>query len=32
MSGGSLNYFYTELQNHVGDFGDKEEDYIKICF
>ena len=26
MSGGSLNYFYCELEDHVGDFGDKELD------
>ena len=26
MSGGSLNYFYTSLQDHVGDFADKELD------
>lgn len=24
MSGGSLNYFYSSLEEHVGDFGDKE--------
>lgn len=24
MSGGSLNYFYCQLEDHVGDFGDKE--------
>lgn len=24
MSGGSLNYFYHELQEHIDDFGDKE--------
>lgn len=24
MSGGSLNYFYCELQDHTKDFGDKE--------
>ena len=28
MSGGSLNYFYTELEDHVGDFGDKELDNL----
>lgn len=28
MSGGSLNYFYAELQDHVGDFGDKELDEL----
>lgn len=26
MSGGSLGYFYSELEEHVGDFGDKELD------
>ena len=26
MSGGSLNYFYGYLEEHVGDFGDKELD------
>ena len=26
MSGGSLNYFYSELQGHVGDFCDRELD------
>ena len=26
MSGGSLNYFYGNLEEHVGDFGDKELD------
>ena len=26
MSGGSLGYFYSELENHVGDFEDKELD------
>lgn len=26
MSGGSLNYFYSTLEDHVGDFGDKELD------
>lgn len=26
MSGGSLNYFYCNLQEHIGDFGDKELD------
>lgn len=26
MSGGSLNYFYSHLEDHVGDFGDKELD------
>ena len=28
MSGGSLNYFYCQLQDHVGDFGDKELDEL----
>ena len=28
MSGGSLNYFYTDLQEHVGDFEDKELDEL----
>lgn len=28
MSGGHLNYFYTELQSHVGDFGDRELDEL----
>lgn len=28
MSGGHLNYFYTELQDHAGDFGDKELDEL----
>lgn len=28
MSGGSLDYFYTMLQDHVGDFGDKELDEL----
>ena len=28
MSGGSLNYFYTYLEEHVGDFGDKELDEL----
>lgn len=28
MSGGSLNYFYCLLQEHVGDFGDKELDEL----
>jgi len=28
MSGGSLNYFYCMLQDHVGDFGDKELDEL----
>ena len=26
MSGGSLNYFYTDLEEHAGNFGDKELD------
>lgn len=26
MSGGSLNYFYCDLEAHVGDFEDKELD------
>jgi len=30
MSGGSLGYFYSDLDSHVGDFGDKElDDLIK---
>ena len=30
MSGGSLNYFYSMLQDHIGDFGDKElDDLVK---
>ena len=30
MSGGSLDYFYCTLQEHVGDFGDKElDDLVK---
>lgn len=28
MSGGSLNYFYSDLEDHVGDFGDKELDEL----
>lgn len=28
MSGGSLNYFYSQLNEHVGDFGDKELDEL----
>ena len=24
MSGGSLNYFYSDLEEHEKDFGDKE--------
>lgn len=26
MSGGMLNYFYATMQDHVGDFGDRELD------
>lgn len=26
MSGGSLNYFYCQLEDHIGDFGDRELD------
>ena len=30
MSGGSLDYFYCQLQEHVGDFNDKElDDLVK---
>jgi len=30
MSGGSLNYFYSDMESHVGDFGDKElDDLVK---
>ena len=30
MSGGSLNYFYCDLEGHIGDFGDKElDDLVK---
>ena len=30
MSGGSLDYFYCTLQDHIGDFGDKElDDLVK---
>lgn len=30
MSGGSLNYFYNKLEEHIGDFGDKElDDLVK---
>lgn len=30
MSGGSLNYFYIGLEEHIGDFGDKElDDLVK---
>lgn len=28
MSGGRLNYFYSSLMDHVGDFGDKELDNL----
>ena len=28
MSGGSLDYFYCMLQEHIGDFGDKELDEL----
>ena len=28
MSGGSLNYFYSQLEDHVGDFEDKELDEL----
>lgn len=28
MSGGSLNYFYNQLEAHIGDFGDKELDNL----
>lgn len=28
MSGGSLNYFYGDLECHIGDFGDKELDEL----
>lgn len=28
MSGGSLDYFYTQLESHIGDFGDKELDEL----
>lgn len=28
MSGGSLNYFYNQLEDHVGDFEDKELDEL----
>lgn len=28
MSGGSLNYFYCQLQDHDHDFGDKELDEL----
>lgn len=26
MSGGSLNYFYSEMESHIGDFDDPELD------
>lgn len=30
MNGGYLNYFYSELDDHIGDFGDKElDDLVK---
>lgn len=30
MSGGHLNYFYSDLEDHVGDFGDMElDDLVK---
>lgn len=30
MSGGRLDYFYSDLESHVGDFGDKElDDLVK---
>ena len=28
MSGGSLDYFYSTLEGHVGDFGDRELDEL----
>ena len=28
MSGGSLDYFFYRLEDHVGDFGDKELDEL----
>ena len=28
MSGGSLDYFFGVLEDHVGDFGDKELDHL----
>lgn len=28
MSGGSLDYFYCSLEDHTGDFGDKELDEL----
>lgn len=32
MSGGSLNYFYCQLQEHDHDFGDKELDELVSDF
>lgn len=30
MSGGHLNYFYSQLAEHIGDFGDRElDDLVK---
>ena len=30
MSGGSLNYFYSQLEDHAGDFDDRElDDLVK---
>lgn len=28
MSGGSLSYFYSDMESHVGDLGDKELDEL----
>ena len=28
MSGGSLDYFYSQLNDHVGDFKDRELDEL----
>ena len=28
MSGGSLGYFYSDLESHVGDFGDQADDFF----
>lgn len=28
MSGGSLDYFYSYMEEHIGDFGDKELDAL----
>ena len=28
MSGGSLDYFYCRLEDHIGDFNDKELDEL----